>query len=119
MTRVTDRLGADFAAGLEATSGASAGPGDRVSLHQDGRRSETTAGRSPRLPPRLFVRVAWVVHRAIYRASRGRRGLWEPKADAFGTMRLNTIGRRSGQPRAAIVGYYEDGPNLVTLAMNG
>ena len=34
-------------------------------------------------------------------------------------MRLNTIGRRSGRPRVAIVGYYEDGPNLVTLAMNG
>jgi deazaflavin-dependent oxidoreductase (nitroreductase family) len=60
-----------------------------------------------------------VVHRAIYRFTGGRRGLWEPKTDAFGTMRLNTIGRRSGQPRVAIVGYYEDGPNLVTLAMNG
>ncbi len=34
-------------------------------------------------------------------------------------MRLKTLGRRSGQPRVAIVGYYEDGPNLVTLAMNG
>jgi deazaflavin-dependent oxidoreductase (nitroreductase family) len=119
MTRVTDRLAADSAAGPEASSGASAAPIDRVKLHQDDGRSDTTARRSPRLPPRLFVRVAWVVHRAIYRASRGRRGLWEPKADAFGTMRLNTIGRRSGQPRVAIVGYYEDGPNLVTLAMNG
>jgi deazaflavin-dependent oxidoreductase (nitroreductase family) len=34
-------------------------------------------------------------------------------------MRLTTLGRRSGRPRVAIVGYYEDGPNLVTLAMNG
>ena len=34
-------------------------------------------------------------------------------------MRLQTLGRRSGQPRVAILGYYEDGPNLVTLAMNG
>jgi deazaflavin-dependent oxidoreductase (nitroreductase family) len=34
-------------------------------------------------------------------------------------MRLMTLGRRSGQPRVAIIGYYEDGPNLVTLAMNG
>jgi deazaflavin-dependent oxidoreductase (nitroreductase family) len=34
-------------------------------------------------------------------------------------MRLTTLGRRSGQPRVAIVGYWEDGPNLVTLAMNG
>lgn len=34
-------------------------------------------------------------------------------------LRLRTVGRRSGQPRVAIVGYYEDGPNLITLAMNG
>jgi deazaflavin-dependent oxidoreductase (nitroreductase family) len=34
-------------------------------------------------------------------------------------MRLTTVGRRSGQERNAILGYYEDGPNLVTLAMNG
>jgi deazaflavin-dependent oxidoreductase (nitroreductase family) len=34
-------------------------------------------------------------------------------------LRLTTLGRRSGQPRVAIVGYFEDGPNLVTLAMNG
>lgn len=75
--------------------------------------------RTPQLPPRLFVRAAWVVHRAIYRFTGGRRGLWRPKVDAFGAMRLNTMGRRSGQPRVAIVGYYVDGPNLVTLAMNG
>jgi deazaflavin-dependent oxidoreductase (nitroreductase family) len=34
-------------------------------------------------------------------------------------LRLTTTGRRSGQSRVAIVGYFEDGPNLVTLAMNG
>jgi deazaflavin-dependent oxidoreductase (nitroreductase family) len=34
-------------------------------------------------------------------------------------LRLTTVGRRSGQPRVAIVGYLEDGQNLVTLAMNG
>jgi deazaflavin-dependent oxidoreductase (nitroreductase family) len=75
---------------------------------------------APRLPPRWFVRTAWVLHRAMYRFTGGRRGLWRPKAGGrFGTMRLTTLGRRSGQPRVAIVGYYEDGPNLVTLAMNG
>jgi F420H(2)-dependent quinone reductase len=37
----------------------------------------------------------------------------------FGMMRLTTIGRRSGRTQLAIVGYYEDGPNLGTLAMNG
>ena len=34
-------------------------------------------------------------------------------------MRLTTVGRRSGNKRSAILGYFEDGPNLVTLAMNG
>ena len=75
--------------------------------------------RSPRLPPRWFVRSAWAVHRAIYRLTGGRFGLWRPKADKWGTMRLKTIGRRTGRERSAILGYYEDGPNLVTMAMNG
>ncbi len=74
----------------------------------------------PWLPPRWFIRLAWVAHRAIYRITGGRRGLSSPKTgDSFGHMRLRTTGRRSGQERVAILGYFEDGPNLVTLAMNG
>ncbi|GGK97064.1 hypothetical protein GCM10007382_16670 [Salinibacterium xinjiangense] len=73
----------------------------------------------PTLPPRWFVRAAWVVHRAIYRVTRGRRGLWLPKPNKWGAMRLTTIGRRTGEKRSVILGYYDDGPNLVTLAMNG
>ena len=34
-------------------------------------------------------------------------------------MRLTTVGRKTGKERSAILGYYEDGPNLVTMAMNG
>jgi deazaflavin-dependent oxidoreductase (nitroreductase family) len=76
--------------------------------------------RAPRLPPRWFIRGAWVVHRAIHRFTGGRRGLAPPTPGGkFGYLRLKTVGRRSGQERAAILGYYEDGPNLVTLAMNG
>lgn len=75
--------------------------------------------RAPRLPPRWFVVAAWHVHRGIYRATRGRFGLWAPRPDRWGTLRLTTTGRRSGQPRSVILGYVEDGPNLVTLAMNG
>ena len=76
--------------------------------------------RTATIPPRLFVRTAWVLHRALLRFSGGRIGLRPPKAGkSFGMLRLTTLGRRSGQPRVAIVGYYEDGPNLVTLAMNG
>jgi deazaflavin-dependent oxidoreductase (nitroreductase family) len=74
---------------------------------------------APRVPPRWFVRTAWVVHRAIYRLTGGRRGLWRPKVDRWGTMRLTTTGRRTGRERSAILGYFEDGPNLVTMAMNG
>jgi hypothetical protein len=79
-----------------------------------------TREQAPRLPPRWFVRTAWVLHRAMYALTGGRLGLWRPDAGKrFGTLRLQTLGRRSGQPRVAILGYYEDGPNLVTLAMNG
>jgi deazaflavin-dependent oxidoreductase (nitroreductase family) len=76
--------------------------------------------RAAKLPPRWFIRAAWVVHRAIYRFTGGRRGLAHPKPGGrFGYLRLRTIGRHSGRERAVILGYYEDGPNLVTLAMNG
>jgi hypothetical protein len=70
-----------------------------------------------RTRPRFVVRTAWVLHRALYRFSWGRIGLARPEAGGrFGMMRLTTLGRRSGQPRVAIIGDYEDGPNLVTLA---
>ena len=73
----------------------------------------------PILPPRWFIRAAWVVHRAMYRFSGGRIGLWRPGPGKWGTLRLTTVGRRSGAERSAILGYFEDGANLVTLAMNG
>ena len=72
-----------------------------------------------RLPPRWFIRIAWVVHRAIHRLTGGRRGLWPARPGRWGTMRLTTVGRKTGKTRSAILGYFEDGPNLVTMAMNG
>ncbi len=72
----------------------------------------------PRLPPRWFIRLFWQLHRALFRVTGGRLGLWRP-AKRWGTLRLTTTGRRTGQPRHVILGYLEDGPNLVTLAMNG
>ena len=75
--------------------------------------------RTPRLPPRWFIRLAWKVHRALFRVTGGRRGLWPARVQRWGAMRVTTIGRRSGQERSVIVGYIEDGPNLVTPAMNG
>src|SRR4051812_5151357 len=79
----------------------------------------TAKPRRPFLPPRWFIRTAWIAHRALYRFTGHRRGLWTPNADRWGTMLLTSTGRRSGKPREAILAYYEDGPNLVTLAMNG
>jgi F420H(2)-dependent quinone reductase len=77
------------------------------------------AGGKPRLPPRWFVVTAWHVHRLILRASGGRKGLWPPRPGKWGALRLTTRGRRSGKPRSVILGYYEDGENLVSMAMNG
>ena len=71
------------------------------------------------LPPRWFIRLAWATHRRIYRLTGGRLGLRRPKPGGWGTARLTTIGRRTGQERSVMVGYFEDGPNLVTMAMNG
>lgn len=71
------------------------------------------------LPPTWFIRAAWRVHRGLYRISGGR-FLWTPSNKrGWGALRLTTTGRTSGQERSVIVGYLEDGPNLVTLAMNG
>ena len=79
----------------------------------------TEATRPPRVPPRWFVHVAWRVHRALYRVSGGR-FLWTTSNKrGWGALRLTTVGRKSGQERNVIVGYVEDGPNLVVLAMNG
>lgn len=71
------------------------------------------------LPPRWFIRLAWSTHRGLYRVIGGRVGLWPAKANRWGALRLTTTGRRTGQERCVMVGYFEDGPNLVTMAMNG
>ncbi len=77
------------------------------------------AGGKARLPPRWFIVTAWYVHRRLVQASGGRKGLWPPRPEKWGALRLTTRGRRSGEPRSVILGYYEDGPNLVSMAMNG
>ena len=75
--------------------------------------------KSASLPPRWFVRSFWHGHRALLRLSGGHVGLWRPKPNKWGAMRLTTVGRRTGRERSVVVGYFEDGPNLVTMAMNG
>lgn len=59
------------------------------------------------------------MHRGLYRVTGGRLGLSRPPATGWGTLRLTTTGRRTGEPRSVLVGYFQDGPNLVTMAMNG
>jgi deazaflavin-dependent oxidoreductase (nitroreductase family) len=78
-----------------------------------------TSTGAARVPPRWFVRAFWKAHRAWFRLTGGRRGLWKPRGTKWGAMRVTTIGRRSGQERSVILGYFEDGDTLVTMAMNG
>nr|WP_297422322.1 nitroreductase/quinone reductase family protein [uncultured Actinotalea sp.] len=91
----------------------------RPSSDEQGDEEGAHPRREPRVPPRWFVRVAWRVHRGLYRLSGGR-FLWATGGRrGWGALRLTTVGRRSGQERSVILGYLEDGPDLVTLAMNG
>ena len=69
--------------------------------------------------PRWLVRTIWIVHRAAYSLTRGRFGLRPATSSQWGMLRLRTVGRKSGRERVAIVGFLQDGPNLITPAMNG
>ena len=74
---------------------------------------------APRTPPGWVIHTAWRLHRGLHRLSGGR-FLWAPsRRRRWGALRLTTVGRRSGQERNVILGYLEDGPDLVVLAMNG
>ncbi len=74
---------------------------------------------TPRLPPRWFMRAFWFGHRRMFRLTRGRLGLWRPKPNGWGAARLTVVGRRTGVERSVMIGYFVDGPNVVTMAMNG
>ncbi len=74
---------------------------------------------TPRVPPAWFIHGAWRVHRALYKVSGGR-FLWSPaNKRGWGALRLTTVGRKSGKERSVIVGYLEEGANLILVAMNG
>jgi len=79
----------------------------------------SAAPRTPKHPPPWFVHLGWRVHRALYRLGGGR-FLWTTSNKrGWGALRLTTIGRKSGEERSVIIGYLEDGPNLISIAMNG
>jgi deazaflavin-dependent oxidoreductase (nitroreductase family) len=73
----------------------------------------------PRTPPRWFVRAFWIGHRALLRLSGGRIGLRRATPQRWGMLRLQTLGRRSGEARSAILAYLEAGEDILLLATNG
>jgi F420H(2)-dependent quinone reductase len=78
-----------------------------------------TTQKAPPKVPRWLVRTIWILHRSLFRVTRGRIGLRPATSTQWGMLRLNTVGRQTGKARVAIVGYIEDGPNLIVPAMNG
>lgn len=79
----------------------------------------STDSRKPFLPPRWVITTAWRVHRALFRLSGGKFGLRHARSDRYGLAQLTTTGRRSGEARSVMIGFYEDGGDIVTMAMNG
>ena len=73
---------------------------------------------SPKVPHWL-IRTIWLVHRRAYAITLGRFGLRTPTERRWGMLRLTTVGRRTGKTRVAILGFIEDGRNIVVPAMNG
>lgn len=72
------------------------------------------------IPPRWIIRTFWRGHRLVVRITGGRLGLPTPvPGRRMGMMRVHAIGRTSGRVRPVVLGYFDDGDRLVTLAMNG
>jgi deazaflavin-dependent oxidoreductase (nitroreductase family) len=87
--------------------------------HDGGDGHERGAGQAAQAPPSWFIHAFWRAHRGLYRISGGR-FLWTPSNKrGWGALRLTTVGRKSGQERHVILGYLDNGGDLVTLAMNG
>jgi F420H(2)-dependent quinone reductase len=79
----------------------------------------TQTTKPPRLPPPWFKHLFWRGHRFLYRVF-GARVLSTPESKrGWGMMHLTTVGRKSGEPRSVILGYFDDGGTPVTMAMNG
>ena len=79
-----------------------------------------TREQSPHLQPRWFIRSFWVAHRALYSNHRrsGRASTPDDRrAGACCASGRSGVARARSAARSSAT--YEDGPNLVTLAMNG
>jgi F420H(2)-dependent quinone reductase len=70
--------------------------------------------------PAAVVRPQGLARSSSALPTQWRRFLWTTSNKrGWGALRLTTIGRKSGQERSVIVGHLEDGPNLISTAMNG
>lgn len=67
---------------------------------------------------RSLLRPWWAVHRALFRLSGGRLGTIAPGKHRLGTLFLETVGRRSGQPRMNALYYLDVGDDLAVVASN-
>lgn len=81
--------------------------------------TQPAAQKAPPSVPRWLVRTIWIGHRTLRRLTGGRFGLRPSTATQWGMLELTSVGRKTGRTRVAILGFIEDGPNLVTPAMNG
>jgi deazaflavin-dependent oxidoreductase (nitroreductase family) len=75
------------------------------------------SGRQPG-PPRWVYRTFWKLHRAGYAITGGRLGLRAGSAESLGTLRLRTLGRKSGQERASMLYYLPAGEGFAVVASN-
>jgi len=81
---------------------------------------EPDRGRSGRksAPPRWVYRTLWTLHRVGYAISGGRLGLRLGGDAQLGTLRLRTLGRKSGQERASMLFYLPAGEGYAVVASN-
>jgi deazaflavin-dependent oxidoreductase (nitroreductase family) len=67
---------------------------------------------------RRIIKAFTPFHRQVLRTSKGRIGQsWSSTRQPL--LLLTTTGRRSGEPRTAVLGYIEDGGRLVVVASKG
>ena len=94
----------------------------RVGPPSEGREEDAchrTREQSPHLQPRWFIRSFWVAHRDPLSVTGGRFGLRRPTPSVGACCACGRSGAARARSAARSSATYEDGPDLVTMAMNG